>query len=359
MPRNLKRRTAGAASDPEEGEDEANPHLLRSGRCSANRQREINHVTRASWTSPRATLSCWIMNCATCPAPRLEAFIAAAQPRAELWRLVLGLGLVTLIWAVALIGLPFVGAALDRPAALKLLILAYLGSFAAMILGLALALRLLHGRGLASVLGPDGLQARGYVAGVAVVAGLSALAGLPLLLILPPVPNLPPAEWLRWLPLALPAVAVQTAAEELVFRGYLMQQLAVRFRRPAVWLGVPAVLFGLLHWNPAEFGGNAWLVVLAATATGLLLGDITARLGNLSVAMGLHFANNVVALLLVAMPSPFAGLSLYLTPVASGDGQAMRGLLLADIASTLVAFALWRVCWRRRARLHSAGVDSI
>ena len=55
--------------------------------------------------------------------------------------------------------------------------------------------------------------------------------------------------------------------------------------------------------------------MLAAGLIGLILGDVTARTGNLSLAMGLHFANNAIALLLVAMPSPLAALSLYLAPV--------------------------------------------
>ena len=65
--------------------------------------------------------------------------------------------------------------------------------------------------------------------------------------------------------------AVQISAEELAFRGYLMQGLAARFRARAVWWGLPALLFGLMHWNPATFGPNAWLVVLTAGLIGLIL----------------------------------------------------------------------------------------
>ena len=41
---------------------------------------------------------------------------------------------------------------------------------------------------------------------------------------------MPLAAWAAWLPLVLPALLVQTAAEEIAFRGYLMQGLAARFR---------------------------------------------------------------------------------------------------------------------------------
>ena len=122
-----------------------------------------------------------------------------------------------------------------------------------------------------------------------------------------------------------------------------MQGLAARFRSPLAWWLLPAVLFGILHWNPVEFGGDAWLAALAATVIGLVLGHVAAATGNLSVAMGLHFANNVFAMLVLAVPSPVAGFSLWLAGVGAGAEAATlrRGLLLLDLATTLAAYAIW------------------
>ena len=142
-------------------------------------------------------------------------------------------------------------------------------------------------------------------------------------------------------PIVLPAILVQTAAEELAFRGYLMQGLAARFRSRWVWWLLPAALFGALHWNPGEFGPNAWLVALSTGLIGLVLADVTVRTGNLSAAIGLHFANNVASLLVVSLPSPLAGLSLYLARIDPSDAAAVRLLLLADLATTLAAYAAW------------------
>ena len=141
----------------------------------------------------------------------------------------------------------------------------------------------------------------------------------------------------------LPAILLQSAAEEIAFRGYLMQGLAARFRSPLAWWVLPAVLFGILHWNPVEFGADAWLAALAATVIGLVLGHVTACTGNLSVAMGLHFANNAFAMLVLAVPSPVAAFSLWLAGVGAGaeDATLRRGLLLLDLATTLVAYAAW------------------
>lgn len=289
----------------------------------------------------------------------LATFVAPARGRPDVWRTVLGVLLTAAVWLAAIAALPLVVAAAGPGMAGRVLVVAYLGSFAAMVAGLALALRLLHRRGLGSLLGPGGLRPRALFAGVAAVAALATLGSLGALAGPTPVQNLATTTWLAWLPLALPAVAVQTTAEELVFRGYLMQQLAVRFQARAVWLGVPAALFGLLHWNPVDFGGNAWLVVATTVAIGLILGDVTARLGNLSAAIGLHFANNVLAILLVALPSPLAALSLWLAPVDPSDPAAVRAMLVGELVLMAAGYALWRLWWRRRARLQSSGPDSI
>ena len=60
-----------------------------------------------------------------------------------------------------------------------------------------------------------------------------------------------------------------------------------------------------------------------------------------SLAMGLHFANNAIAILIVAPPSPLSGLALYVAPVDPADTDGFRSLLLADIGSTALLYALW------------------
>jgi membrane protease YdiL (CAAX protease family) len=167
------------------------------------------------------------------------------------------------------------------------------------------------------------------------------------------------AAWAAWLPFVLPALLIQTATEELVFRGFLLQGLAARFRSRWFWWLLPAALFGLLHWNPAEFGPNTWIVALSTAAIGLILADVTVRTGNLSAAIGLHFANNVASLLVVALPSPLASLSLWVARVDTSDAAAVRPLLLADLATTLAAYAVWLALCHRRRRLHSRGGGSI
>lgn len=288
-------------------------------------------------------------------AARFEAWAAPARARPELWRLALGLLLVASVWvgAVAAVGIA------TRGAGSRLVILGYLASFGGMILGAGLAARLLHGRGFASLFGPGGFKPTAFAAGAAVVAGIVAVTALPAALIDAPERRMALGAWAIWLPLALPALLIQVSGEELLFRGYLQQQLAARFRSGLVWRLVPAALFGALHWNPS-LGPNAWLAAAAAGVTGLVYGDVAVRAGNLSVSIGLHFANNAFALLVVAVASPLAAFSLYAAPVGQDDVAALRAALIGNMALTAIAYGIYRgvLAWRARS-LHSEGVGSI
>jgi membrane protease YdiL (CAAX protease family) len=280
-----------------------------------------------------------------------EAFVAPARLRPALWRLAAGAALAALAWLGAAAALLPLASRLPADPG-RAFLLGYLASFAGLALGTAAAARLLGRRSPATLLGPGGFRPRHFALGVAVVALLASLAAPFVAWAAAPARQMPLATWAAWLPLVLPALLVQTAAEELAFRGLIMQGLAARFRSPWIWLLLPALLFGLLHWNPVEFGANAWVVALAAAVIGLVLGDVTARTGNLSAAMGLHFANNVASLLFVSLPSPLAGFSLWVARLDPDDAAAVRPLLLADLAATLAAWVVWLAVWRARRRLH-------
>jgi uncharacterized protein len=292
---------------------------------------------------------------------RFEAFVAPAQARPEVWRLVLGVLATVLVWFAAAGGMLGLAAPFIRqsPDGGRLLLLGFLLTFAGLVLGLVVSLRLFHRRGLASLMGPSGPNIRHFAAGAAVVFGLSAATAVAVLLVLPLDQRIPLATWLAWAPVGLLGVLVQTTAEELAFRGYLMQQLAARFRSRVVWWLLPSFLFGLLHWNPAAFGANAWLMALAAGIMGLILADVTARTGNLSAAIGLHFANNTVAILLVAVSGELADLALFEAPLDPSDPMAVRMALIANIAVILVAYAVYLRILQRRRALQSQGDGSI
>jgi membrane protease YdiL (CAAX protease family) len=230
---------------------------------------------------------------------------------------------------------------------------ALLLSFGGLVVGVWVAVRLLHGRGLGSVIGHGPTALRHFAAGAGLLALVNGAAlGAALLLAggegaLAPVANLPPAVWLAWLPLALLGLAVQTGAEELVFRGYMQQQLAARFASPVIWAGLPSLLFGMLHYDPGTMGANVWAVVALTGLFGVMTADLTARSGTLGLAWGLHFANNLFALLLVAPMGALSGLALFTVPFGADDTGAMRLALAVDLVLLGLVWALCRRALRR------------
>ncbi|SEP06383.1 hypothetical protein SAMN04490248_12224 [Salinihabitans flavidus] len=280
-----------------------------------------------------------------------------ARASAEPWRLGLGLLLVWLGY-VALVSLVFQGLRElpDGEAILREAVegstprgaLTMLLSFVALIVALRIVLGALHRRGLRSLTGPPGMVWRDFRRVLMWFSGLLLVA-----MLIPggesmnPSPNLPPGRWLLLLPVSLLAVVIQTGAEELIFRGYAQSQLAARFRSPLIWMGLPSVLFGALHFDVATYGENAPIVAGGAALFGLAAADLTARAGNLGPALALHFGNNVMALLLIAMDGAFSGLALFTLPFGPQDGAALRSALLVDGTFLFCTWLAARIAIRR------------
>lgn len=86
-------------------------------------------------------------------------------------------------------------------------------------------------------------------------------------------------------------VPFQAAAEEYVFRGYLMQAIGRWLRHPAFAILLPVPLFVLGHlYDPL---GQVSVGVFAVAA-----GWLTWRTGGLEAAIALHVVNNLLAFLL-------------------------------------------------------------
>ncbi|MCR8726499.1 CPBP family intramembrane glutamic endopeptidase [Frigidibacter sp. ROC022] len=293
-----------------------------------------------------------------------ERFIAAARLRPAIWRLLLGIVLIVLVyvaWLAAMAGVMallggreglgrgMVAMGQGRSAGSMLLLLL---SFGGLALGSVVAARVMHRRGPGSLIGPARQAGRDFLVAVAVVAVVYALVLLPWAWRFDAVPNLPLSRWAMLLPLALAGVALQTLAEEITFRGYLMQQLAARFRSPLVWMLLPALAFGALHWNPAETGGNTAIVIGAIGLFALAAADLTRRSGSLGAAWGMHFANNCIALLILATGDTLPGLALWRTPYAATD-PVMAWAVAGDFVSIALTWAVLARWLARRDRILS------
>nr|WP_255697260.1 CPBP family intramembrane glutamic endopeptidase [Sinirhodobacter sp. WL0062] len=170
---------------------------------------------------------------------------------------------------------------------------------------------------------------------------------MPLSLLNPDVGAATPfAVLLRWLPVALPLLLIQVTAEEVVFRGYLLQQLGVRSARPLVWMALPSALFGVLHYAPGDFGANAIWPALWAFVFGCLAADLTARTGNLGAALAMHFATNFSSIFLVGLYGNLDGLALYTLVINNRDLASLAPYLATDFVGMLVSWLLARLMLR-------------
>ncbi|MBC7738911.1 MAG: CPBP family intramembrane metalloprotease [Candidatus Saccharibacteria bacterium] len=293
------------------------------------------------------------------PYQAMTSYVARARPRAELWRTLLGL----ILWAffamslfvVCVVPVVMMIGSADLRADMAWLmdgdtprgVLGLLYSFLPQMLALMLAVFLLMRRGPLSLTGPIGPALRNF-ARVAVPLMVLWLVMMPLSVQGGNVrQNLTLAELLPWLPAALLGLLIQTATEELIFRGYLQQQLAARYAARWVWLGVPALLFGLAHYAPGNSPVVTGLTMLWATCFGLVAADLTARTGNLGAALALHFTNNVSAILLVGVAGNLGGLTLYQVTVDPDQTMTMVLYLSVDGVALLAGWLTARVVLRR------------
>ncbi|MGJ3509232.1 lysostaphin resistance A-like protein [Enemella sp. A6] len=126
----------------------------------------------------------------------------------------------------------------------------------------------------------------------------------------------------------------QAAAEEVFFRGYLMQALGSFARSPWVGVVLSALVFAAFHGvqNPALFADRL--------AFGLLAGVLVWRTGGLETAIAAHVINNVFAFGLATLTSSVAA--------ARALQEITWAAAAADIAGwTVLALGLWLLAKRR------------
>lgn len=107
--------------------------------------------------------------------------------------------------------------------------------------------------------------------------------------------------WVGWgtfavgLVMLLCLVPLQAAAEEFIFRGWLLQATGSLLRNPILIVIPQALLFAAAHgW------GTVWGFI-DLTVFGVVIGWLTIRTGGLEAAIALHVTNNLVAFIMSAM----------------------------------------------------------
>lgn len=160
-----------------------------------------------------------------------------------------------------------------------------------------------------------------FLVGVVVLVGLQFLiSGVPAL---KPQPDI--AAFVVAILITSP---IQAAAEEVLFRGYLMQALGLVWRRE--WFAVvgSALLFALFH------GTQNLPLFFHRFCFGLLMGALVWRTGGLEASIGAHIANNLGAFLWAALTTSVA------------QARAIQELTWLGAAEEIAAFAVFAlVAW--------------
>ena len=92
---------------------------------------------------------------------------------------------------------------------------------------------------------------------------------------------------------------IQTTAEELIFRGYLMQGFYNLSLNKWFPLLMTSLIFGTMHIMNPEVEKIGYLILVYYIGTGLFLGIITLMDEGTELAIGFHAANNIIASLLI------------------------------------------------------------
>ena len=126
-------------------------------------------------------------------------------------------------------------------------------------------------------------------------------------------------------------------AEEIVFRGAILKSLLQSRLSVGAAVTLSAVLFALIHFNPAQMP-HAFLI-------GLLLGWMYQRTGSILPSVAFHWVNNSVAYVMYNLyPNPYMKLADLFS------GSQLHILLAVGFSLLILLPALYQLhLWMRRA----------
>lgn len=149
-----------------------------------------------------------------------------------------------------------------------------------------------------------------------------------------------PSTWVALLVLTFLTTPLQSAGEEYLFRGWLMQQIGAYVRNTyaalAIAIVVSSVIFALAHTSL-----DPWVLIdLGAFATVAVL--LTWRTGGLEAAVALHIVNNVIVLCLSILTTGLG--DAFITPETTGTPV---GTVISLVSYVVVTAVIWWLAGRR------------
>ena len=152
------------------------------------------------------------------------------------------------------------------------------------------------------------------------------------------------SDWIKWLLPVILFIFIQATAEELVFRGYLLQTIWSKGASYLYAVVFPSFVFGLLHFDAQSYGTNAWFYCFNTFIVGCLLCLVTLHTGNIALAFGLHWGGNTVSLVFFGIHGNLDGMALWLTYLDPKSG-AMGVALIVSTIFTILIYCIWALSY--------------
>ena len=128
-------------------------------------------------------------------------------------------------------------------------------------------------------------------------------------------------------------IPFQSALEEWLFRGYLMQGFATLTNSRFVCLLMTSVIFGLLHASNPEIDKLGYGLLVYYIGTGFFFGIMSLMDDGIELAIGFHVANNLItAVLVTADWTAFQTESLYKDIFNSSVGTRIDSFFIGNLS---------------------------
>ncbi len=218
----------------------------------------------------------------------------------------------------------------------SLLLALMMGMFVFTLLFLAMALKIFHKKNITSVItGFETIRWKRYFYGFSIWALL--LIGLTVVsyIIAPQSLTLQfnASKFALLFVVAALLIPIQTATEEILFRGYLLQGFGLAFKNALSPLIITSVLFGLMHASNPEAKAHGLLIMMPYYILfGAFLGVLTLLDEGTELAMGIHCANNLLSSLLVCSKSSVLQTdAIFYTSTENPASEFLTWLVMASI----------------------------
>lgn len=154
-------------------------------------------------------------------------------------------------------------------------------------------------------------------------------------------------------------IPFQSALEEWIFRGYLMQGFATMTRSPLLSLLLTSIIFGSLHILNPEIDKLGYGLLAYYIGTGLFFGIISLLDEGIELAIGFHVANNLVtAILVTADWTAFQTASLY-KDVSDPSLMSELALILGLIYPLSLLYLARKYQWKNWTNKLIKRIDAI